>query len=406
MSGVLVFILALAVVSLLFLKFWQHEQRQNADVEELRQIAYASGSTEKEKAVRLEAMSLFRMMEEALNAPFLEYDSLNGYQKLACGQDIRMLIVGDSIGARVWTNHVARWIEENYQVVCEAKNISMGGNTSYGGLVSEKLMDEEESWDLAIVCYGQNDLPDVFPEQYEALLRELLRRNNRCNVVCVLESSQREYTEKMQKIIELASYYGMQVADTIESFLNSGYSHEKLTEDGVHPNEQGEEIYALTVEAIIRENVAAEYARKTEIIQSALEENRGADAEAFIHPVVTKPPLNEAAIAYDHFQYYPSSTFRRVSDTDWDMEADGFTGIPGISRNMCPGDNTLRIYVNDELYFDSGENPWKIGFHLMTVDRLTDTPDDFDGQIRLNFATKECADEFFGLIFTSFEKKQ
>ena len=81
---------------------------------------------------------------------------MNAYQKLACGVDINLLVVGDSIGALPWTVDLAEWIEDNYQINCRMKNISLGGNDSYAGVVSEILLEDDTNYDLIIVCYGQN----------------------------------------------------------------------------------------------------------------------------------------------------------------------------------------------------------------------------------------------------------
>ncbi len=394
-----------ALAGIMCFKFLQHEKRQNADIEELRQIAYAGRKETEKTPAPPEALQLYRMTEEKLNQLFLEEGGLNAYQMLACGQDINLLIVGDSIGALQWTHDVSTWIAGNYQVNCTIKNLSMGGNNSFGGFVSEKLLDDAERYDLAVVCYGQNDRVEPFAAEYEALIRELLRRNERCCIICVLESPQREYTEKMRKIVELADYYGLQTADTIEAFENSGYAYEKLTLDGTHPNDLGEEIYAQTVETVIRDNVAAEYARKSEMFWSAFSGEKTLNASGYSYPAALKEALDKSVSAFEHFRWFPSSSFRRVSDTEWEMRTDGFSGILGISRNMCPGINHLRIFVNDALFYDSGEEDWKINFQLMTVDRLADEPANFEGTIRISLSTKECADAFFGLAFICYEDK-
>lgn len=36
-------------------------------------------------------------------------------------------------------------------------NVSMGGNTSYAGYVRTMDLDDSTDYDLAIICYGQND---------------------------------------------------------------------------------------------------------------------------------------------------------------------------------------------------------------------------------------------------------
>ena len=386
-------------------KLLQHEKRQSGDIEELQGILYAKEEEKKNVAVTLpEAFTLYSALEEQLNDFFPDTGSFNAWQKLACGQDIHFLVVGDSIGALGWTYDVADWIAENYRVGCDIKNISLGGNTSYGGFVSLAMLDDGISYDLILVCYGENDLPDAFKTEYEALIRTILKRYDNCSIIPILESSQREYNEKMQWIQQVADYYNLVPADTIAAFENSGYAYEKLSWDGKHPSDLGGEIYAQTVETVIRENVAAEYKRKTERVLAALSGNEPLNADGFSVPMAWKEPLQQDTSAFERFRYISSSEFSRSSETEWEISLNDISGVLGINRNMCPGVNHLRVYLNDELFFDGGETDWQLVYHLMTIDRLSDHSDLFDGNLKISFSSKEAADGFFGIILTDYEE--
>ena len=63
--------------------------------------------------------------------------------------------------------------------------------------------------------------------------------------------SQREHTEKMTIIQSLCNRYEIPIADTIAAFHNSDISYDELTNDQVHPNDAGQEIYFETVKASI-----------------------------------------------------------------------------------------------------------------------------------------------------------
>lgn len=399
--GLIIFCLAVAS-GFVGMKLLQHEKRQSTDIEKLQNTVF-SGKKEKE-VILPEISQLGAAFNREISRIFSESGQLNGWQKLACGENISLLIVGDSIGAQEWTYAVSEWIEDNYQIKCSTTNLSMGGNGSYGGYVSEKLLPEEASIDLAIVCYGQNDLPESFAEPYEALIRELYRRNDRCSIVAVLESPQREYNEKMQTILQLAEYYNFSVADTIEAFNSSGYSYEFLTLDGIHPNERGQEIYAKSIEQIIAEQVKKAYQEKEKLVLNALSNREEIDADAFLADPIFKKATVETVDTYEQFRYFPSAEFRRINDTDWEIIFEtGFSGSLGISRNMVPGVNQLKIYSSDnEEIYNSGVVEWKINFNLITVDHLIEETLPFEGNLQLSFLTKEAADQFFGLIFTDY----
>ena len=398
---ILVFLLLAAAIAAAGFVFLRHEKRQNADIEQLQNVAGALSVPREEVVpeIRRLQQGFLTELDEVFSA-----GQLNAYQKLASGRDISLLIVGDSIGALPWTSDVAAWIEENYQVSCTIKNISLGGNMAYSGYVTEKLLDDGIAYDLVIVCYGQNDLPEGFSADYEALIREVLSKNNLPCVISVLESSQREYTEKMQAIQSIAAYYGIETADTIAAFENSGYSYETLSSDGIHPNGYGQAVYASTVEDIIRTCVEKEFVRKRDIILSSTKDSSVSPSDYFYSPSLPTPMDPSGIAPYESFRYYPSEAFTRISDTEWQIRFDTpQKGLLGISRSRCPGENLFEIYNNEELFY-SEEDYHSIGFNLMKISKTSSEPAVFEGDLRIKFLEKEHADSFFGIIFTDYEE--
>ena len=203
-----------------------------------------------------------------------------------------------------------------------------------------------------------------------------------------------------------AEHYRLQVADTIEAFENSGYSYEALSADGVHPNGIGQNVYASTVEEIIRRSTAEEFERKTALICNALKNGADFDSRAYYYTRELPDPLDEKGVSpYESFRYIPSENFRRISDTEWEIRFDHTQkGILGISRSRCPGENLFEIYCNDELYY-SEEDYLSIGFNLMKISRVSEMPGIFLGDLRIRFLQKEHADSFFGILFTDYEEE-
>ena len=305
------------------------------------------------------------------------------YQKLADGFDANILIVGDSIGegagtetdGQQWFKQLQAYLQNVNKGKVSVTNVSMGGNTSYAGYVRTMALKDDVNYDLAIICYGQNDRTDGFSTNYESIIRAIRSKYPDCSIISILESSQREYTEKMMAIQSICEHYGIPVADTIDAFNNSGKAYEDLSNDGVHPNGAGQEIYYETVKAVIDDNVAASIGKMsdTDVIS--------ADVHKF-----------------DNFIWYDaSSDFERVDDTTFTISTSA-SGILGIDYIYESGDNKADIYVDGEL-FESPTVTFDYDFsqrHILVVsDDCT-----VKNEIKVVFNTKEQADGFKGMCFS------
>ena len=191
------------------------------------------------------------------------------YQKMADGFDVNVLVVGDSIaeggqGENGWCTLLQNNLRKTYNNRVSFTNVSMGGNASYAGYVRTMALNDDVGYDLAIICYGQNDGADGFSTNYESIIRAIRSKYPDCSIISILESSRREYTEKMTTIQSICEHYSIPVADTIAAFNNSGKAYDDLTGDGVHPNEAGQEIYFETVKTVIDDNVAASTGKMAE----------------------------------------------------------------------------------------------------------------------------------------------
>lgn len=302
------------------------------------------------------------------------------YQKLVDGFDVNVLIVGDSIaengqGEKGWCTLLQNSLRKTYNNRVSFTNVSMGGNASYAGYVRTMALNDDVDYDLAIICYGQNDGLDGFSTNYESIIRAIRSKYPDCSIISILESSQREYTEKMTTIQSICEYYSIPVADTIAAFNNSGKAYDDLTGDGVHPNEVGQEIYFETVKAVIDDNVAASTGKM-------------ADTDV----------INADVHKFDNFVWYDaSSDFERVDDTTFTISTSA-SGILGIDYTYESGDNKADIYVDGEL-FESPTVTFDYDFsqrHILVVsDDCT-----VKNEIKVVFNTKEQADGFKGMCFS------
>ena len=296
-----------------------------------------------------------------------------------------MLIVGDSIGDGAgcsdvdlkWYKYLIPYFKEKYGKILSVTNISMGGNTSYAGYVRTMLL-EEENFDIVVVCYGQNDEPEGFSLHYESILRAITQKYPENTKISILESSQREYTEKMQIIQELCDRYDVHIADTIGAFNNSGHSYEELCDDGVHPNDAGHKVYYEMVKTVL------------DRVYSPGEKEHVADVQS----------VNTLVEQFDHFRYIPAEEFNREDELVYTLELSSTLGMLGIDYVCVDGENGIDLYVDGELA-GSKSFVWDWGFEQRHIETMVERCVIHQG-IRLEFTGSEAAEKFHGVILTGF----
>lgn len=358
----IILIVIMAVV--LGILMWGEKKKSNAKTQELTELNEQIFAENQAKAEALKQKE--------------EEDSF--YQKLADGFDVNVLVVGDSIaengqGEKGWCTLLQNNLRKSYGNSVSFTNVSMGGNTSYAGYVRTMALNDNVDYDLAIVCYGQNDGADGFSTNYESIIRAIRTKYPDCSIIAILESSQREYTEKMTTIQNICEHYSIPVADTIAAFNNSGKAYDELSNDGTHPNDVGQEIYFETVKAVIDDNVAASTGKMADI-----------------------DVINADVHKFDNFIWYDaSSDFERVDDTTFTISTSA-SGILGIDYTYESGDNKADIYVDGEL-FESPTVTFDYDFsqrHILVVSDDCTVND----EIKVVFTSKEQADGFHGMCFS------
>lgn len=340
---------------------------------------------EDRKAAELQALNVKLLQEEQEKEAALKQKEIEDsfYQKLADGFDVNVLVVGDSIGAgsgtetngQQWFKQLQAYLRTVSKASVAVTNVSMGGNASYAGYVRTMALNDNIDYDLAIICYGQNDSLNGFSTYYESIIQAIRNKYPNCSIISILESSQREYTEKMRTIQSICDHYGIPVADTIAPFNYSDTSYDDLTNDGVHPNDAGQTVYYETVKSVIDENVAV----STEKMK---------DAEV----------INADVHKFDHFIWYGADKdFKRVDDTTFTLNASA-SGVFGIDYTYESGDNKADIYVDGELY-KSPTVTFNYDFsqrHIMIVSENCTV----EKEIKVVFNSKEQADGFRGMCFS------
>ena len=298
----------------------------------------------------------------------------NFYQKLKHGQNVRILIVGDSIGNgdgatredNKWENLLKAHIEEDYRSKVEITNVSIGGSTSFAGFARVAMLPDDENYDLAIICYGQNDAEEDFGEYYESIIQELLTKYDGIELISILESSQMEYTSKMETIKWICGAYSIPIADTIRAYNESGIPYVELAADGVHPNNKGHEIYEEVIFGVI-------------------------------HDKLVKNRLTEWNLDSESATYYGLDKFERVDDLTWKASVSQANGRIGIYRNVVPGDTKIKVIIDDGREIDLEEN-WPLDIMNPDFDEISQESFEIAGSVKVQFDSKESADNFLGML--------
>lgn len=265
-------------------------------------------------------------------------DGVSAYVKLANGDPVNLLIVGDSIAAGTGAEGIEnRWAElvktelgNKYGSDINMTNVSMGGCDSLCGYVRVQNIRDGIDNDLAVICYGENDAEEDFGLYYESIIRALRAKYPAIEIICIQESSQMDYTFKMKTIAEIAGHYNLPVADTIEPFMAD---YDNLTVDGCHPNNAGHRIYANVVEGIIDDAVRDKRVSNFDI-----------------------EPFNENVLFFDRYTWIPKSEFRKFGNKySVKLKAD----INGSGKKTTLSDGS-GVYLITDIIDREGSNNFAI----------------------------------------------
>ena len=367
MLTVLILVLAVGLVALMLYVKMREDAREDA----LKELSTQMQAQRGEEGLSEEFQSPVRSAERMASDSF--------YQKLADGFDVNILIVGDSIGTGTggtlanlnWISQLQVELMRQYEVNVEVTNLSMGdGNTSYAGYTQIMTLNDGINYDLAILCYGQPDPVEGFSLNYESMIRAVMGKYPGCALLSILESSQQGNDEKIQAIRTLAYTYGYPTVDTVTPFAAN---YAGLTSDWVHPNDEGQRIYCEELLRVIAENVQA---------------NKGKEEK-------TVAPVNPGVTAYTNFRYIAASEFQRLDDLSFSVPVNA-TGCLGVDYDPGRSEHKHVDIYADEVYIATLENE---GWQRQIVKAAENCQ--VMAVLRIVFRTKEAADGFFGVCFSS-----
>jgi lysophospholipase L1-like esterase len=178
------------------------------------------------------------------------------YDQIRAKEFIRTLIVGDSIGqgtgaqnaGEKWFARLTTSLANEYNVTNFITNLSRGGASVLGGWTDYNIIKTsiKDKYDLAFICFGQNDqgvLPiEIYSNIYERLIKQIKEEKGNPEIFLIIENGvgTKGYPEVM---MNLAKQYDLNIIDTRQAFKQSGYSDEVLTIDKTRPSSIGQELY-------------------------------------------------------------------------------------------------------------------------------------------------------------------
>ena len=146
-------------------------------------LLWMNKKDEDKKSAELQALNAKLYQEEQEKEAALKQKKAEDsfYQKLSDGFDVNVLVVGDSIGAgagtetdgQQWFKQLQAYLRTVNKASVSVTNVSMGGNTSYAGYVQTMALDDDIDYDLAVICYGQNDALQGLDVYYEAIVQAI-----------------------------------------------------------------------------------------------------------------------------------------------------------------------------------------------------------------------------------------
>lgn len=184
------------------------------------------------------------------------------YQKLENGYGTDILILGDSTAADADFSALSEHLQSKYLSASgSAVNVTNLANAD-GNLLCDVLrvneMPDKPDYDLAILCYGQNDSGNDVTQNFESLIVALKSRFPDCSIICTIEPGFHAITTELQAMTDVCSAHHVPVINLFSELYDKGadsyfdYFDSSQTSLG----EKGIDEWNTLLCALIDENVA------------------------------------------------------------------------------------------------------------------------------------------------------
>lgn len=296
---------------------------------------------------------------------------------------ISVFIIGDSISAGAgasqpehkWWKRLSKNLKDQYGMRIDVENDSLGGNDTYSAYCRLMRKPENSEYDVILICSGANDGSrlDLY---YENLLRGISLKYPYATVFCILQSSENEHPEKIEVIRELADYYGAKTIDMIRAFEESGYSYADLSNDGVHPNDLGQDIYLSKI---------------SDAFSTCIHEG-----EFLTEPLRRiDTPLNTAVDDWGEYSFFSLKDMEKINELEYELMVPCTEAIIGVDYYAVKGAQTINAFSSGKTLFRKElKRDDVIGMEFNDLENMSC---EIKESIIISFSSKEMKDSFKGI---------
>ena len=308
--------------------------------------------------------------------------SLGAYQILKNKQHLNLLVVGDAAAAgrgasqkeNSWSELLADGFERRFGSQVSLNNAAMepaSVYTTYAEVMATG-QDDQDSYDMAIVCCGREDNENGFGPGYEAVIRAIHKKYPTCTILTVKEHDLAMGSAIDQDQDTINKAYHVRAVDMREAFAGQ---EDQLQDEEGYPNDAGHRKYAQILFSAVYRQV-----------------EKGGQGQ-----IPDREPVFKESAAYENYTYYGADQFQRTNNTNYELKTGHLTGMLGIDYLAYDRDESVVIGLDNQSFALSAMNLSEDSTQLIRLVKSSFTVND---KITVTFRDKEQADAFGGLIVT------
>lgn len=226
---------------------------------------FAFGEYRNKKIIKTNEALENKCKQEAVKEKQVE-SNMTFYEKIKQKKNVSALVIGDGIaggtGASttngIWYNKLSKYIQEKHNTSLKVDSIASPKNTALNAWIDSGSEDYSK-YDAVFLILGQDDVAfekiDQFQEFYEGIIRQVIKKNPKVEIIPVIENSIRKDNDYTKAIKDISEHYKLQYIDVRPGFASSKLAYKDLTKDQILPNDKGNEIYFDVIKNLIDKNV-------------------------------------------------------------------------------------------------------------------------------------------------------
>ncbi len=335
--------------------------------------------------------------ETPVDSSSVDAEAGDFYTKLAAGQSVSVLVVGDGFAAgsnledasTAWAELISKKLQDKYSSDVQVENYALpSDNTAYSGYVVANELPDGSDYDAVIISFGNYDDPATFGTFYEGMVRALIKKSPEISIISLIEPSSVTNTDgysddNASAIQSITDHYNGLTIDVAKVMSENGSdAASTVADDKINQNTDGN---AATADAIAASIIRA-VDSGMEPLDSSVE------------------PLNEGVSNLDEYAYIPASEFAKINDTTFAIVKDSITdvngnyvsGLLGIDYTYLPGNNDVYVTLDNTPFARStvAFNGTESERHIFVLNDNCDSSD----HITISFTSADEADAFAGII--------